>query len=104
MRCSGRTLPSTYSSATYRTIAASRNTTHWTVEVACTGCSKWNGGALSTTDINTFAWAVSKTPVSQPSSSSSSFQIHSNIGMFSESLSVGKVPKAIFDAYAKGGK
>jgi len=98
----GRTLPSVYSSATYRTVSASHNSTHWTVETVCTGCSKWSGGALSATGVNTFAWAVSKTAVSQPANAGSSFQIHNNIGSFGDSLV--KVPKATFDAYVKGAK
>ncbi|KAL2195530.1 hypothetical protein P885DRAFT_78973 [Corynascus similis CBS 632.67] len=98
----GRTLPQAYSSATYRTIAAENNGTHWTVETVCSGCSQWNGGRLSTTGVNTFAWAVSESPVSQPSNPSSSFEIHDNIGMFSASLEQGKVPQATFDQYVQG--
>ncbi|KAK4152687.1 hypothetical protein C8A00DRAFT_44288 [Chaetomidium leptoderma] len=100
----GRTLPSVYSSAKYRTVSASRNSTHWMVETVCSGCSKWNNGGLSTTGVNTFAWAVSQTAVSQPGNSGSSFAIHSNIGMFSESLDQAKVPRAAFEAYVKGAK
>jgi hypothetical protein len=85
-------------------VAASRNSTHWTVETVCTGCSKWSGGGLSATGVNTFAWAVSKTPVSQPSNAGSSFSIHTNVGMYSEPLTNGKVAKAVFDAYVKGAK
>ncbi|AEO59519.1 hypothetical protein MYCTH_2119721 [Thermothelomyces thermophilus ATCC 42464] len=98
----GRSLPTVYSSATYRIISAETNSTHWTVETVCSGCSRWNGSALSTTAVNTFAWAVSKSPVSQPADSSSSFQIHDNIGTFAASLNDAKVPKATFDQYVQG--
>ncbi|KAK3392871.1 hypothetical protein B0H63DRAFT_388255 [Podospora didyma] len=98
---SGRTLPGQYSGATYKTLSSSRNTTHWSIEVACTGCSKWSGGALSTTSINTFAWAVSRTAVSQPASTGSSFSIHSNVGMFSSDLSSAKTPASVFQQYVK---
>ncbi|AEO69821.1 uncharacterized protein THITE_2056800 [Thermothielavioides terrestris NRRL 8126] len=103
----GRTQPALYPSATYRTLSASRNATHWTVETVCTGCSKWSGsgsGGLNPSGVNTFAWAVSKTAVAQPASTASSFSIHDDVGMFSESLSLGKVPKATFDAYVNGGR
>ncbi|KAH6651371.1 hypothetical protein F5144DRAFT_84613 [Chaetomium tenue] len=100
----GRTLPDLYPSATYRTVSASRNSTHWTVETVCKGCSKWSGGGLSATGTNTFAWAVSKTAVAQPANSASSFQIHNNVGMFSEGLEQGKVPAAVFEEYVKGAK
>ncbi|KAK4129824.1 iron reductase domain protein [Parathielavia appendiculata] len=99
----GRALPTVYSGATYRTVSASRNATHWTVETVCSGCSRWSGGAgLSTTDVNTFAWAVSRTAVSQSGNSGSSFAIHNNVGMFSETLEIAKVPRAVFDAYVRG--
>ncbi|KAK0719236.1 hypothetical protein B0H67DRAFT_642606 [Lasiosphaeris hirsuta] len=96
-----RTMPGTYSSATYKTLSTSRNATHWSVEVACTGCSKWSGGQLSTSSINTFAWALSRTAVQQPSSASSSFSIHNNVGMFSSELKDAKNPAAAFSSYIK---
>jgi hypothetical protein len=42
--------------------------------------------------------------VSQPGNSGSSFAIHSNVGMFSESLASGKVPRAVFEAYVRGAR
>lgn len=105
---SAHSQPSLYSSATYRTLSASRNSTHWTVETVCSGCSSWNGasgrGSLSPSGSNTFAWAVSKTAVSRPASTSSSFGVHDDLGTFSDSLALGKVPAAVFNAYVKGGK
>ncbi|KAK3299756.1 uncharacterized protein B0H64DRAFT_351081 [Chaetomium fimeti] len=99
---SGRTLPQLYPEATYRTVGASRNSTHWTVETVCSGCSKWSGGRLSTTGVNSFAWAVSETTVAQPANTASSFQVHDNIGMFSESLEPGTVPAAQFEEHVGG--
>ncbi|GAB1309850.1 Cellobiose dehydrogenase [Madurella fahalii] len=100
----GRTLPSLYPSATYRTLSASRNSTHWSVETVCSGCSRWNGGSLSMTSVNTFAWAMSRTAVAQPANSASSFEYHNNVGMFSTSLNDAKVPRAVFDQYVRGGR
>ena len=74
------------------------------METVCKGCSKWNGGGLSATGVNTFAWAVSRTAVAQPANAASSFQIHNNVGMFSEGLEQGKVSAAAFEEYVKGAK
>ncbi|KAK4231651.1 hypothetical protein QBC38DRAFT_201091 [Podospora fimiseda] len=95
----GRTLPTTYSSATYKTLSSSRNTTHWSVEVVCTGCSRWSGGSINTQGYGQFAWALSRTAVPQPSNPSSSFSIHSNVGMISEPLDYGKNPRDVFTAW-----
>ncbi|KAK0735244.1 hypothetical protein B0T26DRAFT_634955, partial [Lasiosphaeria miniovina] len=98
----GRTLPGLYSSATYKTLSSSKNATHWAVEVACTGCSRWSGGSLTTSgSINTFAWAMSRTAVAQPASTGSSFSIHNNVGMFSDDLSAAKTPSSVFSQYIK---
>ncbi|KAK3335256.1 hypothetical protein B0T19DRAFT_470556 [Cercophora scortea] len=97
----GRSTPSMYSSATYKTLSSSKNATHWAIEVACTGCSKWSGGNLNTNGINTFAWAVSKTPVAQPASSSSSFSVHNNVGTFAADLTTAKVPQSVFQQHIK---
>jgi hypothetical protein len=42
--------------------------------------------------------------VPQPANSASSFQIHDNVGMFSEGLDQAKVPAAAFEEYVKGAK
>ncbi|KAK3693435.1 hypothetical protein B0T22DRAFT_40396 [Podospora appendiculata] len=97
----GRLTPSVYSGATYKTLSSSKNATHWAIEVACTGCSKWNGGNLDNNGINTFAWAVSKTPVAQPASSSSSFSVHNNVGTFAADLTTAKVPQSVFQQHIK---
>jgi cellobiose dehydrogenase-like cytochrome len=98
---SGRTTPTAYNDAKLTTLGSSKNATHWTVEVLCTGCSKWRTSprGLSTTDVNTFAWAVSRNAVPQPASNSSSFPMHTNMGNFPADLAPGKTPKAAFQAY-----
>lgn len=92
-----------YPSATYRTLSASRNDTHWTVETVCTGCSSWSGGGLSTTGVNTFAWASSEAAVADPGNPASSFAIHTNVGMFSGSLADATVPRDVFEEYVRRG-
>lgn len=96
-----RSLPTVYSSATYKTVSASNNGTHWTVETVCSGCSTWSGGSLSTTGTDTFAWAVGRNAVSQPADPGSSFSVHDTIGTFSGALSQGTVPQATFDEHVK---
>ena len=96
-----RTLPSVYSGATYKTIGSSRNGTHWSIEVVCSGCSRWTSGSVSSTAGNTFAWAVSKTPVSQPGSSSSSFGVHDMTNIFQSDLSAGKNPVGVFQQHVQ---
>jgi hypothetical protein len=103
----GRTLPGIYSGATLRTLSTARNSTHWTVEVVCTGCSRWNsqqnGGRLETQagSASTFAWAISRTAVPQPSNPSGSFPVHNNQGMFSNALDFGKNARATFTQYVQ---
>ncbi|KAK3309371.1 uncharacterized protein B0T15DRAFT_497670 [Chaetomium strumarium] len=101
-----RTQPSLYPQATYRTLSASRNATHWTVEAVCSGCSAWSGGSggLNPSGARTFAWAVSKTAVPQPANTASSFSVHDSANTFQGDLSLAKVPKAAFDAYVRGGR
>ncbi|KAH8893466.1 CBD9-like protein [Thozetella sp. PMI_491] len=97
----GRTMPTSYRSATYTVLSSSVNSTHWSVEVVCSGCSKWSGGSLRPSDINTFAWAVSRNKPSQPSSPDSSFPEHTNVGMFTEDLSLAKSPQSVFQQYVQ---
>lgn len=94
-------MPATYSSATYKTLKSSRNSTHWSVEVACTGCSKWNGGQINQSGLSMFAWAMSRSQVSQPASASSNFQIHNNVGTFTEPLTNAKNSATVFANYVK---
>lgn len=96
---SGRTLPSTYSGATYKTLSSETNATHWTVEVLCSGCSKWATRGLTPGIVNSFAWAWSRSAVSQPANPASSFAKHNNVGMFSADLNDAKVPQATFQQY-----
>ncbi|KAK0657973.1 hypothetical protein B0T16DRAFT_315189 [Cercophora newfieldiana] len=97
----GRVLPPVYSSATYKTLKSSRNATHWSVEVACTGCSRWSGGQINTNGLSMFAWAMSRSQVSQPASASSSFSIHNSVGTFTEPLTSAKNPASAFSTYVR---
>ncbi|KAK4163730.1 hypothetical protein QBC43DRAFT_344965 [Cladorrhinum sp. PSN259] len=94
-----RTQPTVYSGATLKTLNTSRNGTHWTVEVACTGCSKWNNKGLNLNGPSTFSWAFSTSPVQQPSNSGSNFAVHTSSGVFSQPLDYGKNTRTVFTNY-----
>ncbi|KAK4187925.1 hypothetical protein QBC35DRAFT_383738 [Podospora australis] len=106
---SGRTTPGVYSQATLTKLSQSRNSTHWSVEVACKGCSKWTGsygGALNVNSgtVQQFAWAISRTAVPQPANSAASFPVHNTQGMFSEPLEFAKNARATFNSYVQNKK
>lgn len=96
---SDRNVPQMYSQATVRALASSRNATHWTAEIHCTGCSRWTGGQITPEYNNQFAWGSSRNPVPQPANPSSTFPKHQNVGMFGTNLVQGKTPTAAFNAY-----
>lgn len=96
---SGHTLPQPYTGATYTILPTSTtNTTHWQLDVLCSGCSQWQGLSLNPNGPNTFAWAKGSRAVTTPSSNTSAFAYHDDKGVFSHDLSLGKIPKDIFDA------
>ncbi|KAL1889012.1 hypothetical protein Sste5346_009192 [Sporothrix stenoceras] len=94
----GHTLPAAYTGATYRTLSSSKNTTHWTLSVVCTGCSQWSGGSLAAS-ANTLAWASSTRAVTTPASNTSTFGYHTGRGTISVDLSTARVPAAVFEQY-----
>ncbi|KAK4444156.1 cellobiose dehydrogenase [Podospora aff. communis PSN243] len=96
-----RVLPTVYNQATYKTLRSSRNDTHWSVEVACTGCSRWSGGQINTSGLAMFAWAMSRSQVSQPASTSSNFPYHNSVGTFTEPLTSAKNPASAFATYIR---
>jgi len=78
--------PTVWSGATYRLLPDHGvNSTHWTLSAVCTGCSYWSAGSIDPTNTqNYLAVALNSQSgsVSNPSSSSSNFQIHSSVGRF----------------------
>ena len=77
------------------------NSTHWMVEVLCSGCSRWSGGALLPNEYNGFAWALSTTKVNQPTNPNSNFAIHTNVGNFNTQLRDGRVSASVFQQYVR---
>ncbi|KAK1752754.1 hypothetical protein QBC47DRAFT_349587 [Echria macrotheca] len=104
----GKTLPQPYSGATFKLLSSSKNSTHWTAEVACTGCTRWgSSGQIRPDSTNSFSWAVGdRGSVSNPSSSSSSFKEHINNGALSTGAltKYGKNTASAFQAHYSSGK
>jgi hypothetical protein len=78
------------------------NATHWTANVLCSGCSKWEGYAINPKGNNTFGWGVSSRPVESPANASSPIRFH-DVGMdhFELDMNKARVSKAAFDALVK---
>lgn len=94
-----RTVPGMYNQATVKALMSSRNATHWTAEILCTGCSRWTGGEVSPVNNNQFAWGSGRAAVAQPSNPQSSFPKHTDVRMYGAMLQNGRVPSAAFNSY-----
>ncbi|KAH6676779.1 hypothetical protein B0J14DRAFT_586295 [Halenospora varia] len=60
--------------------SSSINSTHWTANWVCTGCSSWEGGELKALGNIPLGWGMSNRPVRDPASVNSSIPFH-NVGM-----------------------
>ncbi|KAG8687354.1 hypothetical protein FRC12_017219 [Ceratobasidium sp. 428] len=82
----GYTQPTAYTgTATLSTITAgsSVNSTHWKWLFRCQGCTSWTGGgAMTTNGVQVFGWAYSTVAVDTPSNAQSTFQEHTDFGMW----------------------
>ncbi|KAB5559950.1 hypothetical protein GE09DRAFT_1202985 [Coniochaeta sp. 2T2.1] len=102
----GHTLPQPYTGATYTLLpTTTTNTTHFQLDVLCTGCSTWGtttttSSSLNPNGANTLAWAKGGRAPTTPGSNASSFAYHDDKGVFAHDLSVGKIPRGVFDAIA----
>lgn len=94
-------MPTNYPQATLTTLSQFANSTHWTVEILCSGCSRWSGGQLLPNEYNGFAWALSTTKVTQPSNPNANFAIHTNVGNFNTQLRDGRVSSSVFQQYVR---
>ncbi|KAL1857652.1 hypothetical protein VTK73DRAFT_7981 [Phialemonium thermophilum] len=95
--------PALYNGTTAKVLSSSTsNSTHWTASVLCTGCSKWDGGALDPKGNATFGWGVSSHAVDSPSNPASSIRFH-DVGKshFEVDLSQARLSKDNFDALLK---
>lgn len=82
--------------------SSSVNATHWTANLLCSGCSKWDGGSIDPNGNATFGWGVSSHAVETPSSSSSPIRFH-DIGKdhFELDMSKARLSKTDFDSLVK---
>ena len=86
-------LPPAYSGASHTPIAISPskvNSTHWTATARCLGCTQWSGGNIDTKTTTRFAYACSKTAVASPTSNTTTFSIHSDVGGFDHDLTIAR--------------
>ncbi|KAH9896345.1 hypothetical protein F4778DRAFT_772208 [Xylariomycetidae sp. FL2044] len=97
------TLPDVYDGATYQVLKGSTsNSTHWTLNVLCTGCSQWvEDGETDQVDPDstsaTLGFAAAETPPTNPSDTGSTFTVHTHYGGFSFDMSLAQSED--FDAY-----
>ncbi|TVY81796.1 Cellobiose dehydrogenase [Lachnellula suecica] len=58
---------------------SSVNSTYWTAELVCSGCSSWLGGSVGAFGNVPLGWALSSSPLANPASSNGSIPYH-NVG------------------------
>lgn len=79
------------------------NSTHWKLDVLCTGCSQWEGGKLDPNSVANFAWAKNTKGPSNTALNTSTISYHDSHGQFSHDLKLAKIPQSAFDALVGGG-
>ncbi|PVH98563.1 Auxilliary activities family 12 protein [Periconia macrospinosa] len=83
---------------------SSSNSTHWTVNALCKGCTGWQSNederyALNATGTTQFAWAYGTTDVSTPQNNDSTFSVHAAVGHWNHDLNAARVDD--FDSLVK---
>ncbi|KAI1311080.1 hypothetical protein F5Y03DRAFT_320977 [Xylaria venustula] len=101
---SAHEMPEPYDGAQYTILKGSvTNSTHWTTNAICKGCSAWvhDGGSKTELDPNSpsinLAWAASPYPVGDPADNYTVLDIHSEHGTFSLDLAAARTDQ--FDSY-----
>ena len=106
-------MPAAYPGASYTLLpGSSTNSTHWTLNVLCSGCSQWTdqtGKAASLNPASTavpLAYGSSARAVTQPANNASAFAAHDTKGKWSHDLSSAKVANfsSLVAAYIQSGK
>src|SRR6187402_3228365 len=93
---SGFSLPQAYDGAEYTLLkGTSANSTHWTLTARCSGCTSYQGNdgeiaTLNGTGTASFAWAQGNTPVQDPASNTSAFDIHQGHGKWEHDLNAAR--------------
>jgi hypothetical protein len=90
-------LPQPYADAEYSYLKGTGyNTTHWTLNVRCKGCSQWQDTEGKTVSLDTtnpalpFAHGLASKLPKEPANNRSTFNVHSSFGHWSLDLSQGK--------------
>ena len=78
--------------------SSTSNSTHWQLDVLCSGCSQWDGGKLDPNGVANFAWAKNTKAPSNAALNTSTISYHDSHGDFSHDLSKAKLPQSAFDA------
>lgn len=94
---SGLSLPQPYDAAEYSYIKGTGyNTTHWTLNVRCRGCSQWHDvdGNLVSIDAaapaQKFAYGLASKLPAQPANNRSTFNVHTSFGNYKLNLTQGQ--------------
>ncbi len=90
-------MPTAYVGASYTVLPSSKaNSTHWQLDVICSGCSSWAGaaGKASLDPAGTavaLAYATSGTAPADPANNASRFGIHNAKGKWTHDLGSAKL-------------
>ena len=80
------------------------NSTHWTVNALCKGCTGWQDveearRVLNGTGTTQFAWAYGVSPVEDPARNDSAFNVHEKWGKWTHDLNAARIDN--FDSLVK---
>jgi hypothetical protein len=95
MIISGISLPQGYDQAEHFYLKGTEtNSTHWTVNALCSGCTGWQSNedvryALNGTGTTEFAWAYGTSAVEDPARNDSAFNVHAAYGKWTHDLNLG---------------
>jgi hypothetical protein len=102
---SGIALPLGYDGAEHTLLkGTTTNSTHWTVNALCRGCTGWQNNedtryALNGTGTTEFAWAYGVSEVQDPARNDSAFNVHQAWGKWRHDLNAARIDN--FDSLVK---
>jgi hypothetical protein len=102
---SGIGLPLGYDGAEHTLLkGTTTNSTHWTVNALCRGCTGWQNNedtryALNGTGTTQFAWAYGVSQVEDPARNDSAFNVHQAWGKWTHDLNAARIDN--FDSLVK---
>jgi glucose/arabinose dehydrogenase len=98
-------LPGGYDSAEHFLLKGTKaNSTHWTVNALCRGCTGWQSNederySLNGTGTTTFAWAYGTSAVQDPARNDTAFNVHTATGKWTHDLNAARIDD--FDSLVK---